>query len=173
MPPLPAPNYMGPVGLTVFGALMLGLVCGLLWLVYSKQVVGLIVGLLAVAYLCLCLWSERCWSRAKQERDSESICTFARSLPARNHDTWVVRAVYEELSRTLGICIRPTDQWRTDLAIEPEDFEECVVKIAKRSRRSLANSEGNPLYGRVRTVADLIAFLEHQPKVESLSHNYV
>ncbi len=173
MSPLPMLEPMGRIGFAVLGALALAFVGSALWLVHAnpeiRWIVGAVVLLLAVGFF----WSDRRWRRKKQERRSDSICTFARSLPARTHDTWVVRAVYEELSRDRGIGIRPTDRWKTDLAFDPEDFDECVVEIAKRSRRSLANNEGNPWYGRVRTVADLISFLEHQPKIESLSHNSV
>lgn len=40
-------------------------------------------------------------ARMAQGRAGESICQFARSIDCRRVDTWVVRAVYEELQRSL------------------------------------------------------------------------
>ena len=101
----------------------------------------------------------------QRERAGDSICTFARNLPARDHDTWVVRAVYEGLSKDRGHGIRPDDRLEEDLLFLPEDIEDLTVDVATRARRSMDRAGQNPLTNRVVTVLDLINFLEHQPKI--------
>ena len=103
--------------------------------------------------------------RIREKRKDESICTFARSLPARDHDTWVVRAVYEEVSRHVQAPIRPSDDIVRFWGFHDEDLDDAAVRIAHRAGRSMSDTDKNPLYGKVRTAADMIAFLEHQPKL--------
>jgi hypothetical protein len=81
--------------------------------------------------------AHRHFKRLKKEREEESICTFARALPARAHDTWVVRAVYEELFRLARVPIRPTDDLKKDLKIDPDDLEDAAFDIARRAGRSM------------------------------------
>lgn len=100
-------------------------------------------------------------------RREESICTFARALPARDHDTWIVRAVYEELSDHFRVPLRPTDDVTKLFGLIDDDAEDIAVRVAYRARRSLENSERNPLHNRVVTVADWIAFFENQPNYPS------
>ncbi len=105
-------------------------------------------------------------------RTDESICTFARSFDCRQTDSWLLRAVYEELSRysAVGGCplpIRADDRWEEDLKIDPEDFEDLAMDIAQRAGRSMDDTEHNPFYGKVRTVRDLVSFFEHQSRSEA------
>jgi len=134
------------------------------WLIYSnvgaRWAVGAIFALGSVATLL----SHRHFARLKEERKEESICTFARSLPARAHNTWVVRAVFEELSTLVRVPIRPTDDLKKDLKIDPDDLEETAFEIARRAGRSMDGTRKNPMFDRVVTVADMIVFFEHQPK---------
>lgn len=101
------------------------------------------------------------------ERAGESICTFARSLPARSHDTKIVRVVYESLHKTLSVPLRPHDELEETLKMDPWDIEDFVVEMAESSGKSMDGWEANPLAGQVITVADLIRFLEMQPSVKS------
>jgi hypothetical protein len=102
--------------------------------------------------------------RLKEERKEESICTFARSLPAREHDTRVVRSVFEELSTLVRVPIRPTDHLKKDLQTDPDDLEESAYEIARRAGRAMDDTKKNPIFDRVMPVADMIVFFEHQPK---------
>jgi len=102
------------------------------------------------------------FKRLREERKEESICTFAKALPARAHDTWIARAVYEELSRFVQIPIRPTDDLYKDLRIDPDDLDEVAYEIARRSGRSMAETKKNPMFDHVVTVSDMIAFFEKQ-----------
>lgn len=108
------------------------------------------------------------------ERSEESICTFVRQFDVRNTDTWILRAVYEEFSEELRIDGKPfpvhaDDLWLDDLLIDPEEMDDFHLKnIAYRSRRSLSESENNPLYGKVNTIRDIVHFLEFQPQLNEL-----
>jgi hypothetical protein len=103
------------------------------------------------------------------ERDGESICEFARSFERRRVDTWVIRAVYEQLQSHLGtekpVPIRATDSLANDLLVDDEDLDmDIAEEILQRTGRSMKDTERNPYYGKVRTVADLVYFVNEQPK---------
>lgn len=111
--------------------------------------------------------------RIAQSRIGESICQFARSFDTRETDAKIIRAVYEELGRYLGskntaLPLRATDQLFSSkgLNIDSEDLDEVAADIAFRAGRSLANVERNPYFGRIQTVADLVAFFSAQPESE-------
>lgn len=113
----------------------------------------------------------RAWA---SERSGESICTFVRGFDVRSTDAWVLRAVYEELSRYLRLDgrpfpIHPGDRWEEDLAIDAEDLtEDLLPDIAHRAGRCLRDTGTNPYYDRVKTVRDLVGFLEHQPRLQGV-----
>ena len=104
-----------------------------------------------------------------ESRSGESICEFARSFERKEIDTWVVRAVYEQLQQYLGgdvpVPIRATDRLKEDLPIDTEDLEmDLMAEISQRAGRSLHNTTANPYYDQVKTVGDLVLFLDAQPK---------
>ncbi|MET0027791.1 MAG: hypothetical protein ABW101_09150 [Candidatus Thiodiazotropha sp.] len=104
-------------------------------------------------------------------RDTDSICTFSRYFECREIDTWVIRAVYEQLQSYLApekkaFPIRPQDDVFKDLLIDDEDFElDIVEEIAERTGRSLENTESNPYYGKASIVENLVYYFNEQPKV--------
>lgn len=108
-------------------------------------------------------------ARMAQSREGESICQFARAIDCRRVDTWVVRAVYEELQRSLSavvaVPLRVTDHLQRDLGLDADDLDELVADMAQRARRSLADTSANPLFGKVTTVGDLVEFLQAQPRL--------
>ena len=108
-------------------------------------------------------------ARMAQSRAGESICQFARSIDCRRVDTWVVRAVYEELQRSLSVAVavplRMTDHLQRDLRLDADDLDDLVVDMAQRARRSLADTSANPLFGKVTTVGDLVEFLQAQSRL--------
>jgi hypothetical protein len=62
------------------------------------------------------------------------------------------------------------DNMTEDLRVDADDLDmDLVPHIAERAGRSLNDTRRNPLYGKVRTVRDLVAFLEAQPKWKSLA----
>jgi hypothetical protein len=145
---------------------------GLAYWVYRQPYVLfflLLVGMLGYLQLVL---KERWQRRLAMTRQSETICEFARSFDRRT-DTWIIRAVYEELARFLAVEGRPLpvrrkDRCEKDLRIDPEDLDDLGLDIAYRARRSMDHSDKNPLYGKVKTVADVVTFFEHQPKLQGV-----
>lgn len=113
------------------------------------------------------------FARLAQERSGESICQFARSIDCRSVDTWVVRAVYEELQAGLpgagrSLPLRVTDRLRKDLRLDVDDLDLSLVPdIAQRAGRDLSSTQGNPFYGKVATVGDLVHFLNAQPHLQA------
>jgi hypothetical protein len=108
-------------------------------------------------------------ARMAQNRAGESICHFARSIDCRRVDTWVVRAVYEELQRrlpgTVAVPLRVTDHLERDLGLDADDLDFLIEGLAQRAQRCLAHTSGNPLFGKVATVGDLVEFLQAQPRL--------
>ncbi len=106
--------------------------------------------------------------RMADERVGESLCTFARAFPRGQRHPWILRAAYEELQPHCAVSnhhlpLRPSDRWREDYGIDPEEFDDIAIAIARRLGLDLKDSRANPYYGRVDTVADLVAFLSKLP----------
>jgi hypothetical protein len=105
------------------------------------------------------------------ERPNEDIGSFARAFNRRGSDPvdpWAIRAVWNALvpmteSKGRRIPLRPTDRVDTDLAIDPEDFEDLVPALVEQCERVSGNWEANPYYRRLSTVADLVYFISAQP----------
>jgi len=160
MAPLPQQGPISLRGWVIITALIAGLVCLATYSIEWRIALGCI----AVAIGVLLAFGHRDSVRRSRERATDSICTFARAIPARKHDTWVVRAVYEGIADDRGFPILPSDSLEDDLGFLPEDIEDLIPMIATRAGRSMNGIESNPLCGEVRTVLDLILFLERQPK---------
>ena len=84
-------------------------------------------------------------------------------------DTWVVRAVYEEIQDHLGpLCakfpLRWTDRLKEDFPIDADALdEELAIDIEQRAGRDLESTQSNPLLGKIETVRDLVLFFQGQP----------
>ena len=109
-------------------------------------------------------WRDR---RVARARAGQSICDFARAFDCRNIDTWIIRAVYEEFSGQFPV--RASDDLKHDLRIAGDDLDYIGVRLAQRTGRSLERSEDNPMFGNVRTLRDLVMFLDHQQQVSTPS----
>lgn len=101
-----------------------------------------------------------------ESRAGESICEFARSFERRQIDTWVIRAVCEEIQEYLGgsppVPIRAADRLKDDLPIDAEDLEmDLAGRISQRTGRSF-NTSANPYYAKINTVEDLVLFFNGQ-----------
>ena len=63
------------------------------------------------------------------------------------------------------VPIRAADRLKDDIPIDIEDLEmDLIANIARRSRRLLTDPTSNPYFGKIRTVADVVLFLNAQPK---------
>jgi hypothetical protein len=49
--------------------------------------------------------------------------------------------------------------------LDVDDVEDLIVDVALRAGRSLEQTERNPHYGKVRTVFDVVLFVNAQPSV--------
>lgn len=156
----------------------------IVWVLVVAAVVNLIyqvpwILLVAIAAVPLGKWSEakaarrlRAWALQRSHR---SICTFAREFDFRRTDAWILRAVYEEISRYLAVDGRPVpvgadERWAEDLQIDPEDLEDLLSDIAFRAGRTLENAAENPFLQKMETIRDLVNFLEWQPRTLPRGH---
>jgi hypothetical protein len=104
------------------------------------------------------------------ERDGESICEFARDFDTRVVDTWIVRAVYEQVQGQLkhvhpAFPVRASDRLKEDLHLDDDDLDiDLAMQVEQRTGRSLDETKANPLFGKVKTVRDLVLFFHAQPK---------
>jgi hypothetical protein len=104
-------------------------------------------------------------------RENESICTFTQGIDLRLIDTWVVRAVYEEIQGYLSSSfknfpLRWNDDLIGDLMIDQGDLEDLIASdITERTNRSGEPFPNNPYYGKVKTVGDLVMLINGQPAI--------
>ena len=149
---------------------LLVLAAGFLYLLWSHPVAtSLIFSLFALLALVEAPRTRRKLVKLSTARRGESICQFARHFDRRSVDTWIVRAVYEQLREEMAtkydIPIRPLDTF-ADLFIDNDDIDlSAAPEIAQRTGRSLEHSDRNPYFGKVKTAADLVHFFNAQPKV--------
>jgi hypothetical protein len=161
-----------PIRWRVAAFIVLGIgLCCFAWAVWAKPL-PVLAGLAAVVLFgAIVTHRQRRRLLAKaQSRAGESICSFARALPIHELDSWVVRAVFEQLQLYVldaksRFPIRPSDRLVDDLLVDAEDLDDVLApEIAQRTGRSLSGPENNPYYGKVVTVEDLVRFFCAQPK---------
>jgi hypothetical protein len=149
-----------------------GLVGGFLWALWAHPaVVGTLVALAMGGEAVSRAREKKHFARLLQTRSEASICHFARSIDCRHVDTWVVRAVYEELQACLAhhrarFPLRVTDRLGADLQIDGDDLDLSLMPdIAQRTGRNLSSTQANPFFGKVTTVGDLVNFFNAQPRL--------
>lgn len=145
-------------------------VCFFLWLIWSFPYVLFLIPV----FVLIDVWDtkkrKKHFTLLLEGRENDSICTFVRHFEFRQIDTWVIRAVYEQLQNYMNnekedFPIRATDNVFEDLMIDEEDFEyDLVEEIAQRTGRSLENAESNSYYGKANIVENLVYFFNEQPK---------
>ncbi|MCO7191408.1 MULTISPECIES: hypothetical protein [unclassified Pseudoalteromonas] len=101
-----------------------------------------------------------------------SICEFAREFDPKVVDTWIIRAVYEQLQVALptkeNVPIKASDSLFDTLMLDEYDLElDLAEEIAQRTNRSLEGYESNPYYGKVTTARNLVLFFNHQARVSA------
>lgn len=169
MPPKPRPVAWDSGGATwaclTCVAFVAAAVAFLAWLGALLQVLIYGFVLLAAGWMGG-IWSEMHARRLRLARPKDSICTFARGFNYRATDTWIIRAVYEALQPEVSFPIRSTDRFAEELCIDVDDLDDAIFdEVAFRAGRSTENCEQNPMYGQIKTVADVVAFFSHQPRV--------
>uniref|UniRef100_UPI001E3558EC hypothetical protein n=1 Tax=Pelomonas sp. KK5 TaxID=1855730 RepID=UPI001E3558EC len=103
------------------------------------------------------------------QREGQTICEFARDFDARAIDTWIIRAVYDQLQERLqhvhpSFPIRANDRLKEDLMLDDDDLDmDLAPEVEVLTGRSMVNSERNPYFGKVKTVRDFVLFFQNQP----------
>ena len=137
--------------------------------------------LLVIAGLALlvAVWSaidqpkvERHFQSLCKDRSGLSICEFAREFDLKVVDTWIIRAVYEQLQAALptkeNVPIKASDSLFDTLMLDEDDLDlDLVEEIAQRTGRSLEGYESNPYYGKVTTARNLVLFFNHQARANA------
>ena len=130
---------------------------------------------MAIIAVTLALWSywanhsyDKHLESVRRSRPGQSICDFARDFDRGCLDAWVVRAVWDALQAYVGkkdnpFPVRAEDTLADTLWIAEEDIDELIDDVAQRAGRSLERTEGNPYYGEVHTVGDVVRLLQAQP----------
>lgn len=161
-------TWLGWLFLSIFGgALAYCVIALILHSVWTALGLGIFVAAIALSSAI----TIRKLNRLRESRRGDDICTFARALPIRDLDTWVVRATYEEVATYMGaekkpFPIRPSDRLKEDLEIDGEDLAEIAIAIATRSRRTLDDFDKNPVYPKMKTVEDLIRVIMWQKRTD-------
>lgn len=165
---MPNPKHRPPAITLIHRLFAVALLGGALLALWIKPILLVGVAVLVLARSIQQFVDSRHLKRMAESRHGESICQFARSFPRREVDTWVLRAVYEELYDYLdgALPIRAGDHLHDDLRVDDEDLEiDLLGRIAERCCRSLEGTSSNPWFGRVHHVRDLVRFLDHQPSL--------
>jgi hypothetical protein len=170
--PLQKANPQSPVGMIIFiSVLLLTLAACIYNFITNPAARFHLSGIFLILFAIITFGTikQRKWvKKMLRERAGESICTFARSLPAKHHDTRIVRVVYETFSKSLEIPIRPEDTAET-WELDPDDYENLVIEMAETLGKTLKNAQDNPFYDAAESVAGVINFLENQPPVSGFS----
>lgn len=166
-------SKLGVPGWIFVTCLLAGLLASLWFALTSHALLAFTIGVLLAA---LFWWSHVEYRRKAAAvvhvcalRHGESICEFAREFDTRSVDTWVIRAVYEQLQHHLEhiapqFPVRSSDRLSEDLLIDDDELDMgLALEIEQRTRRSLNDSSSNPYFGKVRTVGDLVHFFNAQP----------
>jgi hypothetical protein len=104
------------------------------------------------------------------QREGQTICEFARDFDTQAIDTWIIRAVYEQLQAQLkyihsAFPIRADDRIKEDLLLDDDDLDmDLASEVETRTARPLDKTDNNPYSGKVKTVRDVVLFFQHQPK---------
>lgn len=176
MPPLET-QTISPLGsfliggylIAVLGALVGGVVAIAVKVVLVAGVAGVVIVVCIAALLPISYVANRHrLARLHAAREGETMATFVFALDWRRLDPWVVRATWDCLQAYVPFDGRTypfhADDRLEAFGIDGEELDYIGRDIAHRAGRSLATTEDNPWYGRVDTVADLVHFIDAQPR---------
>jgi hypothetical protein len=143
-----------------------------LYLLFNKPFASaLVAALLSLAYLATrtrIKRNERTLRELAASREGQSICEFAQEFDLRTFDSWIVRAVYEQVQKQLihihpAFPLRGMDRLKEDLKLDDDDLDlDIAPEVEQRTGRSLSNASDNPYFCKVQTVRDLVLFFQSQ-----------
>ena len=137
------------------------------------------LAILAGIVLLVAVWSkleqpkiESHFSALRKDREGLSICEFAKEFDPKTVDTWIIRAVYEQVQAALPtkhvVPIKASDSLFDTLMLDEDDLDlDLNEEISQRTGRNLEGYEANPYYGKVTTVRDLVMFFNHQARANA------
>ena len=143
--------------------------------VYEPIFLAVIAGII----LLVVVWSkieqpkiERYFLDLCKDRNELSICEFAKDFDPKIVDSWIIRAVYEQLQAALPtelkVPIKATDDLFETLMLDEDDLDlDLTEEIAQRTGRTLEGYETNPYYGKVTTARNLVLFFNHQVRANA------
>ena len=143
----------------------------LLWGIWEKPFILILIGVIATWSILDIKRRNSKLKKLSEERSELSICEFARSFDRKVIDTWVIRAVYEQIQEYVAtsdyvLPIKADDDLEKTIEIDDEDLDmDILVEILQRTGRSMKDTESNPFFGKVKTVSDLVYFVNEQPIV--------
>ncbi|GAB4187675.1 MAG: hypothetical protein Tsb002_13160 [Wenzhouxiangellaceae bacterium] len=138
---------------------------------YFVAFVGIII-LVIVSGIIDHFKTEKYFAEICKDRDGLSICEFAREFDPKIVDTWIIRAVYEQLQdalpTTMRVPVMASDNLVDTLMIDNEDLElGLIIEVAQRTGRSIEDCEHNPYYSKVTTARNLVLFFNHQARINA------
>ncbi|MEJ2404394.1 MAG: hypothetical protein P8171_08920 [Candidatus Thiodiazotropha sp.] len=151
--------------------ILVALVCLMAWLMWTYPLTLAMIPIVMILEVRDRMFRKKHFENLLKDREADSIGTFSRHFEFRKIDTWVIRAVYEQLQAYMtpvrkSFPIRPDDDVFKDLLIDDEDFDlDIIEEIAERTGRSLEHIESNPYYGKASVVENLVYFFNEQPEV--------
>ena len=150
------------------------LIISAIYSVSSTPYLFLIIPVLAVYIYYENKRAKTKFSLLAEERKEVSICEFARSFNTKKVNTWVIRAVYEQIQAYVPttIPIKENDTLFELLEIDEEDLEfNLFAEISQRTGRSLEGLENNKYFKKLKTVGDLVYMFNEQPLKNSVATN--
>lgn len=108
-----------------------------------------------------------------RKRGEPDICGYARSFDFRNTDTKIMREVYNSIQEWAGkydgipFPVQSSDSFESLYKMAPDDLDDIYFEVAEKLGISIEEAEKNPYYERVKTVKDLVLFLNSQPKLKN------
>lgn len=142
-----APVHKTPVRAWLFLAVLLAGFTGWLW--QQPYLVGVLLAVFGVCVGIQLVWDTRSRRRLAVARQGGAFAS-SRAFD-RSADTWLIRAVYEEISRHLSVDgravpVRRQDRCEKDLRIDPDDLDDIARDAAFRARRSMEGREESALW---------------------------
>lgn len=106
-------------------------------------------------------------------RKEVDICIYARSFDYRNVDTKIMREVFNKVQEWAGsynkkpFPVQAEDSFDDLYKMDPDDLDEIYWEVADKLGISTDRAEDNPYYNKVKSVKELVLFLDSQPKVKN------
>ena len=154
---------------TVANAILFVIILGIIWMFWKSPYLLWMPPPIFITFFIRDKRNEKKAKTLVKKGEKLNIFDFAKSFDCRTVDTWIIRAVYEQLQECVKytgyvIPIKAEDDIFQDLGVDSEEFElEIIDEIAQRTDRSLDNTENNPYYNKINTVHGLVYFFNEQP----------